>query len=224
MPGGASSASRPSFHTPAGLGPPAGAWDWPRLVPSILPSEGHPLLCPGSGLELWGEALWARQTAAGQPKPRGLALGRSSGSLGQLSLIFPHLRVPTPLPSPPNAPAPLPAATEAAPSSAGDMADTPRDAALKQPPAPRNEKAPVDFGYVGIDSILEQMRRKAMKQGFEFNIMVVGEFPRSHQAGEPPRATQGSPPAPPRPATQALVKRGDRPGPQDTSMRTLLLR
>ena len=55
------------------------------------------------------------------------------------------------------------------------MADTPRDAVLKQPPAPRNEKAPVDFGYVGIDSILEQMRRKAMKQGFEFNIMVVGE-------------------------------------------------
>lgn len=57
----------------------------------------------------------------------------------------------------------------------GDMADTPRDAGLKQVPNPRNEKAPVDFGYVGIDSILEQMRRKAMKQGFEFNIMVVGE-------------------------------------------------
>ena len=57
------------------------------------------------------------------------------------------------------------------------MADTPRDAGLKQPPAQRNEKAPVDFGYVGIDSILEQMRRKAMKQGFEFNIMVVGESP-----------------------------------------------
>lgn len=55
------------------------------------------------------------------------------------------------------------------------MADTPRDAGLKPAPAPRNEKAPVDFGYVGIDSILEQMRRKAMKQGFEFNIMVVGE-------------------------------------------------
>uniref|UniRef100_H2NUV1 Septin 9 n=1 Tax=Pongo abelii TaxID=9601 RepID=H2NUV1_PONAB len=66
-------------------------------------------------------------------------------------------------------------ATEAAPSCVGDMADTPRDAGLKQAPAPRNEKAPVDFGYVGIDSILEQMRRKAMKQGFEFNIMVVGE-------------------------------------------------
>uniref|UniRef100_A0A2K5LG66 Septin 9 n=1 Tax=Cercocebus atys TaxID=9531 RepID=A0A2K5LG66_CERAT len=66
-------------------------------------------------------------------------------------------------------------ATETAPSCVGDMADTPRDAGLKQVPAPRSEKAPVDFGYVGIDSILEQMRRKAMKQGFEFNIMVVGE-------------------------------------------------
>ena len=33
-----------------------------------------------------------------------------------------------------------------------------------------------DFSYVGIDAILEQMRRKAMKQGFELNIMVVGEL------------------------------------------------
>ncbi|KAM3863712.1 septin 9a [Diretmus argenteus] len=49
------------------------------------------------------------------------------------------------------------------------------------PPAVGNlygEKAtsPVlDFSYVGIDAILEQMRRKAMKQGFELNIMVVGQ-------------------------------------------------
>lgn len=35
--------------------------------------------------------------------------------------------------------------------------------------------AVVDFSYVGIDAILEQMRRKAMKQGFELNIMVVGQ-------------------------------------------------
>ncbi|XP_045428103.1 septin-9 isoform X4 [Pipistrellus kuhlii] len=66
-------------------------------------------------------------------------------------------------------------APEAAPGGAGDMADTPRDAGLKPAPGPRSEKAPADFGYVGIDSILEQMRRKAMKQGFEFNIMVVGQ-------------------------------------------------
>ncbi|NP_001316252.1 septin 9a [Ictalurus punctatus] len=37
------------------------------------------------------------------------------------------------------------------------------------------EKPSVDFSYVGIDAILEQMRRKAMKQGFELNIMVVGQ-------------------------------------------------
>uniref|UniRef100_A0A8C2WNJ1 Septin 9a n=1 Tax=Cyclopterus lumpus TaxID=8103 RepID=A0A8C2WNJ1_CYCLU len=43
---------------------------------------------------------------------------------------------------------------------------------------PYGEKASgpgVDFSYVGIDAILEQMRRKAMKQGFELNIMVVGQ-------------------------------------------------
>ncbi|XP_035890089.1 septin-9 isoform X1 [Phyllostomus discolor] len=82
-----------------------------------------------------------------------------------------------PKPQPPSAEAPprRQEATEAAPGCAGDMADTPRDAGLKQAPTPRNEKAPADFGYVGIDSILEQMRRKAMKQGFEFNIMVVGQ-------------------------------------------------
>ncbi|KAG3268394.1 septin 9 [Ictidomys tridecemlineatus] len=68
-----------------------------------------------------------------------------------------------------------PEVPEAAPGSAGNMADSSRDAALKQAAATRNEKAPVEFGYVGIDSILEQMRRKAMKQGFEFNIMVVGQ-------------------------------------------------
>ncbi|XP_017290130.1 neuronal-specific septin-3 isoform X3 [Kryptolebias marmoratus] len=31
------------------------------------------------------------------------------------------------------------------------------------------------FGYVGIDAVLEQMQRKTMKAGFEFNIMVVGQ-------------------------------------------------
>ncbi|XP_027993589.2 LOW QUALITY PROTEIN: septin-9-like [Eptesicus fuscus] len=55
------------------------------------------------------------------------------------------------------------------------MVDTPRDAGLKPAPAPQNEKAPVDFGYVGIDSILEQLGKKSMKQGFEFNMMVIGQ-------------------------------------------------
>lgn len=31
------------------------------------------------------------------------------------------------------------------------------------------------FGYVGIEAVLDQMRYKTMKAGFEFNIMVVGE-------------------------------------------------
>nr|XP_033945764.1 septin-9-like isoform X8 [Pseudochaenichthys georgianus] len=43
-------------------------------------------------------------------------------------------------------------------------------------PYVENPGGPVgDFSYVGIDAILEQMRRKAMKQGFELNIMVVGQ-------------------------------------------------
>uniref|UniRef100_A0A8C9VLV1 Septin 9 n=1 Tax=Scleropages formosus TaxID=113540 RepID=A0A8C9VLV1_SCLFO len=51
------------------------------------------------------------------------------------------------------------------------------DSALASPvPGPPvNEKPSMDFSYVGIDAILEQMRRKAMKQGFELNIMVVGQ-------------------------------------------------
>ncbi|XP_047427953.1 uncharacterized protein LOC124997940 [Mugil cephalus] len=31
------------------------------------------------------------------------------------------------------------------------------------------------LGYVGIEAVLDQMRRKTMKAGFEFNIMVVGQ-------------------------------------------------
>ncbi|XP_061685759.1 neuronal-specific septin-3 isoform X2 [Syngnathoides biaculeatus] len=30
------------------------------------------------------------------------------------------------------------------------------------------------LGYIGIDAIIEQMRKKTMKTGFDFNIMVVG--------------------------------------------------
>ncbi|XP_034469040.1 septin 9b isoform X1 [Hippoglossus hippoglossus] len=52
------------------------------------------------------------------------------------------------------------------------------ESAKPHPPGPpvKGEKTHgSDFSYVGIDAILEQMRRKAMKQGFEFNIMVVGQ-------------------------------------------------
>lgn len=30
------------------------------------------------------------------------------------------------------------------------------------------------LGYIGIDTIIEQMKRKTMKTGFDFNVMVVG--------------------------------------------------
>ncbi|XP_045073184.1 septin-9-like isoform X2 [Coregonus clupeaformis] len=43
------------------------------------------------------------------------------------------------------------------------------------PPAKGASNGAGDFSYVGIDAILEQMRRKAMKQGFELNIMIVGQ-------------------------------------------------
>ncbi|XP_075033835.1 septin-9 isoform X2 [Mixophyes fleayi] len=59
---------------------------------------------------------------------------------------------------------------------AATMTDVIRDVGLKQAIPPRvGEKPVADFGYVGIDAILEQMRKKAMKQGFELNIMVVGQ-------------------------------------------------
>ncbi|XP_038129433.1 septin-9-like isoform X2 [Cyprinodon tularosa] len=43
------------------------------------------------------------------------------------------------------------------------------------PPGKGEKSHAGDFSYVGIDAILEQMRRKAMKQGFELNLMVVGQ-------------------------------------------------
>ncbi|CAL8270529.1 unnamed protein product [Lota lota] len=49
----------------------------------------------------------------------------------------------------------------------------------KRPPAggPQGDiiRGPDLFGYVGIEAVLDQMRRKTMKAGFEFNIMVVGQ-------------------------------------------------
>lgn len=68
-----------------------------------------------------------------------------------------------------------PEGPEADPCYTPSMMEAPRDTGLKQAAPARPEKPALDFGYVGIDAILEQMRRKAMKQGFEFNIMVVGQ-------------------------------------------------
>lgn len=39
------------------------------------------------------------------------------------------------------------------------------------------------FGYVGIEAVLEQIKNKTVKAGFEFNLMVVGEFSHSKQPG-----------------------------------------
>lgn len=32
------------------------------------------------------------------------------------------------------------------------------------------------FGYVGIEAVLDQIKNKTVKAGFEFNLMVVGKF------------------------------------------------
>ncbi|KAM9290852.1 uncharacterized protein RDI95_003449 [Morus bassanus] len=54
-----------------------------------------------------------------------------------------------------------------------------------EPPAVPEEEIPLTvasgpvgcqlFGYVGIEAVLDQMKIKTMKTGFEFNIMVVGQ-------------------------------------------------
>ncbi|XP_012711190.2 neuronal-specific septin-3 [Fundulus heteroclitus] len=40
--------------------------------------------------------------------------------------------------------------------------------------APPHSGGSTLLGYIGIDTIIEQMRKKTMKTGFDFNIMVVG--------------------------------------------------
>ncbi|NXS33537.1 SEPT9 protein, partial [Pomatostomus ruficeps] len=87
----------------------------------------------------------------------------------------PHQAEPKPQPVPVESPPKREEGPEAIPSPAPGMTDAPRDAGPKQAAPARPDKPAADFGYVGIDAILEQLRRKAMKQGFEFNIMVVGQ-------------------------------------------------
>ncbi|XP_061087044.1 septin 9b isoform X2 [Conger conger] len=67
-----------------------------------------------------------------------------------------------------------PDGSEVIPSYTSTMSEPAKPAQGPQPPV-RSDKPGADFSYVGIDAILEQMRRKAMKQGFELNIMVVGQ-------------------------------------------------
>lgn len=42
------------------------------------------------------------------------------------------------------------------------------------------------LGYIGIDTIIEQMRKKTMKTGFDFNIMVVGRQGQTGNHGQGP--------------------------------------
>ncbi|XP_027383098.1 septin-12 isoform X2 [Bos indicus x Bos taurus] len=53
---------------------------------------------------------------------------------------------------------------------------------LRQSPSPSSSRASSPrtlscerLGYVGIEAVLDQLKIKAMKMGFEFNIMVVGQ-------------------------------------------------
>lgn len=43
-----------------------------------------------------------------------------------------------------------------------------------QPSSPSSPPCEM-LGYVGIEAVLDQLKIKAMKMGFEFNIMMVGE-------------------------------------------------
>lgn len=47
------------------------------------------------------------------------------------------------------------------------------------------------LGYIGIDTIIEQMRKKTMKTGFDFNIMVVGMEGPGGGGTEDPVSVQG---------------------------------
>ncbi|XP_059719955.1 septin-9 isoform X1 [Haemorhous mexicanus] len=124
----------------------------PGAVPEAAPRR--PDSQGGKGTESPG----ARAAEGSEPLP----------ALPHLADTKPHL---VPTESPPK----REEGAEAVPSHAPAMTDAPRDAGPKQAAPARPDKPAADFGYVGIDAILEQLRRKAMKQGFEFNIMVVGQ-------------------------------------------------
>ncbi|XP_013907537.1 PREDICTED: neuronal-specific septin-3 isoform X2 [Thamnophis sirtalis] len=76
-------------------------------------------------------------------------------------------------------------ATESECTSQNGSADTKPEAVMSElvpetRPKPVVPMKPVSInsnllGYIGIDTIIEQMRKKTMKTGFDFNIMVVGQ-------------------------------------------------
>ncbi|NXO77367.1 SEPT9 protein, partial [Sitta europaea] len=115
----------------------------------------------------------ARRTELTLGKPQEPGLRRAEAPASKIGQ--PLQAEPKPQPVPVESPPKREEGPEAVPSAAPAMTDAPRDAGPRQAAPARPDKPAADFGYVGIDAILEQLRRKAMKQGFEFNIMVVGQ-------------------------------------------------
>ncbi|XP_065598868.1 neuronal-specific septin-3 isoform X3 [Cyrtonyx montezumae] len=154
------------------LCPPASRLAGPSRIPGPLPRRDGPTGAPTQRSCLW---VTLRQGAGGPPWQR--------------------LRVPAPIT--PVAPCPRPAsghggdevASVEKMSGTRDLCTGPveskNEAAMSElVPEPRQKPVvpmkPVGInanllGYIGIDTIIEQMRKKTMKTGFDFNIMVVGQ-------------------------------------------------
>ncbi|XP_031727943.1 neuronal-specific septin-3-like isoform X3 [Anarrhichthys ocellatus] len=146
--------------------------------PSISPVEGAsrrpemPVFRQPDGLVPSGAAVENSNNNNHQPPP--------APSTPLPSLTEPRVeRMQSPVAEPPTArPTDRPEVIPSYSSSAMSEAVVPDAMVAPAVGGPYGEKAGgpgVDFSYVGIDAILEQMRRKAMKQGFELNIMVVGQ-------------------------------------------------
>ncbi|XP_075942216.1 neuronal-specific septin-3-like isoform X1 [Anarhichas minor] len=146
--------------------------------PSISPVEGAsrrpemPVFRQPDGLVPSSAAVENNNNNNHQPPP--------APSAPLPSLTEPRVeRMQSPVAEPPTArPTDRPEVIPSYSSSAMSEAVVPDAMVAPAVGGPYGEKAGgpgVDFSYVGIDAILEQMRRKAMKQGFELNIMVVGQ-------------------------------------------------
>jgi septin 7 len=75
-----------------------------------------------------------------------------------------------------------PAAPHGNPSSAGSEVprQAPSDSLAAAPPATSDNKNIVRrklTGYVGFANLPNQWHRKSVRKGFNFNVMVVGEWP-----------------------------------------------
>ncbi|XP_018114250.2 neuronal-specific septin-3 isoform X1 [Xenopus laevis] len=104
-----------------------------------------------------------RQTAPSQILVRTLSEGFSFSTLDLLSISS-------------NEPMPswdlVPADNKAEAAMSEHVPETRPKPAVPMKPVGMN---PNLLGYIGIDTIIEQMRKKTMKTGFDFNIMVVGQ-------------------------------------------------